>query len=105
MVNAPELSGEALLKAIRDGNFFSSTGPEFKSIIIEKGNRIVIETSPIVFARLTGQPGKSKYKGSSGLKPITRTSFRLPDDWIFARLEIEDEKGKIAWSNPLLKRS
>ena len=104
MVNAPELSAEALLKAILEGNFFSSTGPEFKSIIIEKGNRIVIETSPIVFARLTGQSGKFKYKGSSDLKPITETSFRLPDDWIFARLEIEDKKGKIAWSNPLLKK-
>ncbi len=105
MVNAPELSGEAMLNAIRNGNFYSSTGPEFKSIIIEKGNRIVIETSPVVFTRLTGQPGKFKYKGSSDLKPITKTSFRLPDDWTFARLEIEDEKGKIAWSNPLLKRN
>jgi hypothetical protein len=28
--------------------------------------------------------------------------FRLPDDWTYARLEIEDAMGKKAWSNPLL---
>jgi len=30
------------------------------------------------------------------------THFRIPDDWAFARLEIENAFGKKAWSNPLL---
>jgi len=102
MINNKELTGEAVLTAIRKGNFYSSNGPAFKSITIEKGNRIVIETSPVLYARLTGQPGKYKFKGSSDGSTMTQANFRLPEDWIFARLEIEDEHGKIAWSNPLL---
>ena len=103
MVNATELSEETILTAIRQGNFYSSNGPSFKSIAIEQGNRIMVETSPVVYTRLTGQTGKFKFKGTPDPAMVTRTNFRLPDDWVFARLEIEDSKGKIAWSNPLLK--
>ena len=102
MVNAADLSEKAILTAIRQGNFYSSNGPAFESIALEQGNRIVVETSPVVYTRLTGQTGKYKYKGTSNQTTATRTNFRLPDDWIFARLEIEDANGKIAWSNPLL---
>jgi hypothetical protein len=103
MVNAPELSEKALLSAIRKGNFYSSNGPAFESIIIEQGNRVVAETSSVVFARMTGERGRYKYKGTGERIPITHTNFRIPADWIYARLEIEDEYGKIAWSNPLLR--
>ncbi len=102
MVNIQELSREAIINAIRCGNFYSSTGPYYKSITIEQGNRIVIETSPVIHARLAGQRGKYKYKGASDREPLTKITFRLPDDWYFARLEIEDTDGKTAWSNPLL---
>ena len=102
MVNAPELTESAILSAIRKGNFYSSTGPEFKSITIEKGNRIVIESSPVVFYRMTGHHGKYKYKGTGKRTPLSSISFRIPDVQTHARLEIEDENGKIAWSNPLL---
>jgi len=102
MVNAPELSEPALLSAIKRGNFYSSNGPDFKSIKIEKGNRIVAETSPVVFTRLTGEFPNYKYKGTRELTPMNNTHFRIPDEQSHVRLEIEDENGKIAWSNPLL---
>jgi len=103
MVNAPELSNEAILASIRRGNFYSSTGPLFKSIAIEQRNRVVVETSPIIHARLVGPRDRGKYKGALGREPMTDTHFRIPDEWTFARLEIEDADGKVAWSNPLLR--
>ncbi len=105
MVNAPALSKEAIMAAIREGNFYSSAGPEFKSIHLEEGNRVVAETSPVVHARLIGPINMNKYKGSFDRDPMTHTHFRIPDDWAFARLEIEDEYGRAAWSNPLIKQS
>jgi len=102
MVNAPELSPEAIMASIRKGNFYSSSGPDFKSIYIEKGNRVVAETSPIVHARLIGPATKGKWKAEVDKRNVTKTNFRIPDDWAFARLEIEDAFGKKAWSNPLL---
>lgn len=102
-VNAPELSIEALMASIRQGNFYSSSGPEFKTIYIEKGNRVVAETSPVVHARLVGPRWENKYKGTVGRGLMEHTHFRIPDDWAFARLEIADADGKTAWSNPLLR--
>lgn len=102
MVNAPELSRKAIMASIRKGNFYSSSGPLFKSISIEQGNRIVAETSPVIYARLVGPGGSNKYRGAPENEPMTETHFRLPDDWSYARLEIEDAAGKVAWSNPLL---
>lgn len=104
MVNAPELSPEAITASIRQGNFYSSNGPEFRTIYIERGNRVVAETSPVVHARLIGPRDKNKYKGALGREPVTDIHFRIPDEWPFARLEIEDADGKTAWSNPLLKK-
>jgi hypothetical protein len=102
MVNAPELSRDAIVASIRKGNFYSSTGPLFKSISIREGNRIMVETSPVIYTRLVGTRGESKFKGTTDREPMTEVHFRLPDVWTYARLEIEDAMGKKAWSNPLL---
>jgi len=102
MVNAPECSREAILQSIREGNFYSSTGPEFKSIIIEKGNRLVVETSPILHARLISRRETGKWRTALGKEPMTDFHFRIPEEWPYARLEIEDATGKVAWTNPLL---
>lgn len=105
MVNAPELSREAIMTSIRRGNFYSSSGPEFKSIHIESENRVVAETSSVAHARLIGPRTENKYKGLSGRDEMTHTSFRIPDDWAFARLEVADAAGRAAWSNPLLRQA
>jgi hypothetical protein len=102
MVNAPELSREAIMGSIRRGNFYSSRGPLFESISLEQENRIVARTSPIIYARLVGAGGMNRYRGTHDREPMTDIHFQLPDDWSYARLEIEDADGKVAWSNPLL---
>jgi len=105
MVNAPELSEGALMEALRRGNFYSTSGPEFKNIHIEQGNRVVAETSPVLHARLIGPPTKGKWKADIEKRKMTKVNFRIPEEWAFARLEIEDEFGQKAWSNPLIKPS
>ena len=103
MVRAPELSVEAILGAIRRGDFYSTTGPVFHSIRFEQGNRIVFECSPVAHTRLIGPREKSKWRpaGSVGQATVTSGHFRIPGDFAYVRLEIEDEHGRMAWSNPL----
>jgi len=103
MVNAPELSVEAVMASICRGNYYSSSGPDFKVIYIEKGNRVVAETSPVVHTRLIGPNPLGKWRAEIDEREVTEAHFRIPDDWPFARLEIEDAYGKKAWSNPLLR--
>lgn len=50
-VNAPELSRESILSAIKLGNFYSSCGPDFKSITYD-GTYLRIECSPVQFIDL-----------------------------------------------------
>ncbi|RJP14864.1 MAG: hypothetical protein C4520_20965 [Candidatus Abyssobacteria bacterium SURF_5] len=104
MVNAPEPTEDAIMAAIRKGNFYSSTGPAFTSIMIEKRNRVVIETSPVVHVRLIGPRENAKWRNTLGKEPMTSAHFRIPEEWGYARLEIEDSFGKTAWSNPLLRK-
>jgi hypothetical protein len=103
MVNAPVRSPEAIIGAIRKGNYYSSAGPEFKSIRLEQGNRVVCEISPVVYVRLLGHNSRCKWRADANKKEVTAAHFRIPDDWLFARLEIEDALGRKAWSNPLLR--
>ena len=102
MVNASELSPAAIMASIRKGNFYSLCSPDFKSIYIEKGNRVVAETSSIVHARLISPATKGKWRAEVDERNMTKTNFAIPEDWAFARLGIEDAFGKKAWSNPFL---
>lgn len=101
MVNAPEITRDAIMASIHKGNFYSSTGPIFKSIFLADENRIVAETSPVISARLVGPRGTIKFRIADEKESITDIHFRMSENWPYARLEIEDTSGHKAWSNPL----
>jgi hypothetical protein len=100
MVNAAECTQQDILTAIRQGNFYATQGPDFKNI--EYGeDTITVETSPVTYVRLIGPRRTGRWLHALGKQPICRAEFKLPPDWPYARLEIEDAGGKRAWSNPL----
>ena len=104
VVNASELSREAVLTAIKHGNFFSSCGPEFKSITFD-GKFLNIESTPVQFVRLVGPASCGERIGSFDGQLVTQASMELPDDWKYAYMEIEDEKGNRAWTNTLFVKN
>ncbi|NIA22269.1 MAG: hypothetical protein GWP05_09980, partial [Anaerolineaceae bacterium] len=102
MVGVRERSAEAIMAAIRSGNFYSTTGPEFEAIELN-GNSVSVRTSPIRFARLVGAAWDGRRVGSfEEGKLIAEATFELPEDWPYAYIEIEDAQGRRAWTNPLL---
>ena len=100
VVNAAELSREAIMQAIRKGNYYSSCGPDFHNITLENG-RVNITTSPVQCIRMSGPRDLGERVGSLDGPQITEASFDLSDDWDYAYLEIEDSFGKLAWTNTL----
>ena len=100
MVNVPELTREAVSDAIRTGNFYSSCGPEFHAIESD-GERVHVRTSPVPFIRLVGPGSSGQRAGRPGEPPITEATFTIPDEWSCAYLELEDDQGRRAWTNPL----
>ena len=100
VINTPELSKESVLAAIKSGNFYSSCGPEFKSITYD--NKVLhIECSPVKFIRLVGPESRGCPSGSFDGKLLTQITMEIPEDWDHVYIELEDKEGKRAWSNTL----
>lgn len=100
VVNAQELSRPAIMDAIRAGNFYSSTGPDFHAITCQNST-ITIQTSPVQFARFVGPAYRGKRIGGFEGHLFTEAVFDIPPDWAYAYLEIEDAQGHRAWTNVL----
>ena len=100
VVNARECTSEAIVGAIRQGNFYSSQGPEIRAITLAD-DQLTVQTSPVQFARLVGPGWKGTTLGSFAGPPLETIRFQVPSDWRYAYLEVEDQAGRRAWTNSL----
>ncbi len=100
VVNAAECTAEAILASIRAGNFYASCGPDFYDLRWD-GERIHVRTSPVQFIRLAGPNSEGQRAGSFDGRVLMEASFRVPEAWPYVYLEIEDQRGKRAWTNGL----
>lgn len=99
MVRAPKNSPEALLAALKAGDYYSTQGPELRGIALGSG-MITIETSAVVSVIVQGEGCAAQaVHGHS----MTRTRQNLErfkrSDWI--RVTVTDAAGRMAWSNPV----
>ena len=100
VVSASSCTQDAIMSAIRAGHFYSTCGPDFHDISCD-GYQVTIRTSPVQYARLVGQGHLGARVGSFDGALFTETSFTIPEDWPYAYLEIEDDRRRRAWTNPL----
>ncbi len=106
MVAAERLERGSILAALRAGRFYSSTGPEFRSIELD-GDTLTVRCSPVqhvwligpawVNRRINSPPGTVVEQHTFDLGPLLAKEGRLP----YLRLEIQDEQGNRAWTNKL----
>ncbi|MHC4872726.1 MAG: CehA/McbA family metallohydrolase [Planctomycetota bacterium] len=101
-VNTDKLDDSSILSAIKTGNYYSSCGPEFKSIKVEN-NTLIVDTSPVEFIRLNSQQAGCKSTRAEEGTELTHVEIDLtiPKEWDYMYLEIEDKAGKRAWTNTL----
>ena len=99
MVKAQENTPEALLQALKDGAFYSSTGPELKDVTIE-GDTIHVTCSPVAHLIAVGQNAASAQIHGRNLTrgELSLDRFR-EHGWV--RVTAMDEMGRCAWSNPI----
>ncbi len=100
MVQAEELTVRAILKAMNQGRFYATQGPEFRRI--ERiGNEIIVETSPV--SRITACSERYWTAGRCMAgEGLTERIYRPQPDEKYVRFQITDEKGRTAWSNPVV---
>jgi hypothetical protein len=98
-VKAESLDPAALLTALKNGHFYSSTGPQIHDIQIEPGKTVYVRCSPAESVFVTGTLARAAR--SHGLKvtevELDISKFTSP----YCRVIVRDAKGHRAWSNPI----
>jgi hypothetical protein len=114
MVRAAERSGAAVVEALLAGRAYSSSGPQIHDIEVD-GDAVEVRCSPAraVFLRsgawgggvVSADPFAMPYDGQilarndDGL--ITAARFPATSrHWRWGRIEVDDVRGRRAWSNP-----
>lgn len=97
VVDAERLAAEEILKSIRAGNFYASSGPHFQGFEVD-GNTIKVWCSPAVEIRfMTGDLNPGLRLRGDGLTSAAYTP--RPED-AYVRIEVVDAQMQSAWSQP-----
>ena len=99
MVKAEENTPEALLAALKRGDFYSSQGPELRGVEVV-GDAVEVECSAVVAVTIQGAG-----TASTAVHGASMTRARVPlarfGQSPFVRVTVRDAGGRRAWSNPI----
>ena len=98
-VKSEERTPEALLAALKRGDYYSSTGPQIFDLQVKPGESIKISCSPADSIFVTGKGAWSQFKHGKGMIEAEMDIRRLNAP--YCRVTIRDRDGNHAWSNPI----
>jgi len=103
MVKAKALTAEDIVKAMRNGQFYFSSGPILEEVYLDTESNVHVRCSPVSVIRALSTVGKVvRVTARSG---ETLTEAVLKWNWSkapFVRVECSDEGGRTAWSQGVL---
>jgi len=100
MVKVKERSLESLMESLRKGLFYSTMGPEIRDLQVE--NEIIrVKSSPARVISFISENGLGR-RFFAYDKPLTEAIYRVKNGESYVRIEVEDEKGRRAWTNPII---
>ena len=97
-IKAPELTYEAVIKAMKEGNFYFSMAPEIHEAKIEDGV-LKVKTSPVEKIFVVTDSRDCYKKLAPKGETITEAEFPLNGKDAWVRIQIRDGKGKFAGTN------
>ncbi|MCZ6681393.1 MAG: CehA/McbA family metallohydrolase [Candidatus Poribacteria bacterium] len=104
MVKAPELTTDAIMDAFRTGAFYSTLGPEITDLTLvedaDQKKRVTVQCSPAQSIVFKGQRSRGRRIVAPEGELLTEAEYEVPSGTKYTRVEITDEAGKKAWSNP-----
>ena len=99
MIKADSLDYRTVTKALVDGNFYASQGPEIYSLTFEDGV-VNVTTSPAKKVTLeTGVRYVSARYPKNRDSYVTEATFKVEPNCVYFRITVYDEHGKIANTN------
>lgn len=98
MIKANELTYDAIISAMCNGEFYCSTGPEIYEMYIDDDNYLIVKTSPALSISLSNIYRWCQTVGWNKTKEITEAKFKLKPEQKFAQITVTDKYGKKAVS-------
>lgn len=99
MVKARSLTLESIMAALRSGAFYSTLGPEIKDISVA-GNEVNVKCSPAQSIVFKAECSRGRRILAPEGELLTGAAYQVPENTKYVRIEVTDEAGKKAWSNP-----
>jgi hypothetical protein len=99
-VKAEALTEERILEAIRQGHFYSSSGPEIYDYGIENGVAR-LRCSPVRTINFVGHTQWGTQRRTQPGETITAAQYRLTGNERYLRAECIDDQGRTAWTHPI----
>ena len=99
MVKSEALTPDAILNALKAGDYYSSTGPSIFDIQVIPGQKLYVRTSPTQRIFALGVPPVYTSVGGNGISEaeFDLSKWRSP----FVRVLVRDNDERKAWSNPI----
>jgi len=98
MVKADELTYESIFKALKNGNFYASEGPEIYELFYDCGS-VFVSCSGVdrINCNYGVRMAETVLSEKDGM--VYNAVFSLPDDCVFFRITLIDKSGKHAYTN------
>jgi len=103
MVQAPELTHEAIVQNFLDGNYYSSAGPEIYDWGVKDGTAYIdcSEVNHVNFVAGNIINDGTTVLGKPCKNTVTHAEYRLKGHETYVRVEAVDCYGRTAWTNPI----
>lgn len=101
-INADNLEYNEIMNALKNGDFYASTGPQITSLIYDN-DTVRIETSPCSKISLVTDSRRAKSVFARENSSISSAEFTLHDNDKYFRIRVEDSAGKKAYTQAYYK--
>ncbi|MGF1507153.1 MAG: CehA/McbA family metallohydrolase [Anaerolineae bacterium] len=98
-VKAASLDPEALLAALKAGDYYNSMGPRIHALEV-RDEEVYVRCSPAERVMLTGHGSRAVYVNGRGIREATLSLERFAES-AYVRVIVRDHHGRRAWSNPI----
>jgi len=103
MVKAPELTAAAIVGALRDGQYYASSGPVIHDVWFDTESNLRVRCTPAKYVRAFAGVGKvsqaAAKPGEVMLDATIKWNWKSGNSILpFVRVEVTDEQGRTAWS-------
>jgi hypothetical protein len=86
------------LEALKNGDYYSSTGPQIYDVQVNAGNQVIVKCSPAERVFITGSGSSAVSALGRGIRSATLSLSRFSSPYF--RVVVRDQRGRQAWSNP-----